>query len=338
MQYAHTVNLEMRHLRLVQAIAEEGGVTKAAGRLHLTQSALSHQLKDVEGRLGTRLFLRLKTRMVPTPAGERLLRSAGPLLLELSRVEDDLARLAANREGLLRIATECTTCYHWVPPVLAEYRRLRPFVDVQIVAEATHRPLEGLLAGRLEVAVLSTPTADPRITTTPLFNDEMVAVMAPGHPLAARARLAAEDFRDETVILYTGPDESTLFERVLVPAGVVPRRIMQIQLTEAILEMVKAGLGISCLARWAVSREIASGAIRAIPVGGGALRRRWSAATLKAAATDGAVAEFVQLLARSGRSFGVDRSPVDRSSVQRIAAGPGRRRKALSPAASARAR
>lgn len=317
MQYAHVMNLEMRHLRLVKAIAEEGGVTRAAGRLHLTQSALSHQLKNVEGRIGAQLFLRLKTRMVPTPAGERLLRSAGPLLLELSRVEDDLGRLATNREGLLRLATECTTCYHWVPPVLAQYRRIRPRVDIQIVADATRRPLEALLSGRLEVGILSTPTADPRLSITPLFTDEMVAVMPPGHPLASRTRLSAEDFRNESLILYTGPEESTLFERVLIPAGVVPVQVMQIQLTEAILEMVKAGMGISCLARWAVSREIASGVIRAVPVAGGALRRRWCAATLKAAADEGYVADFVKLLARNGRAFGhesTDGKPVPRRS------------------------
>lgn len=298
-----SVQIEIRHLRLVSAIAEEGGVTKAAGRLHLTQSALSHQLRDVEGRVGVPLFLRLGRRMVPTPAGERLLRSAAPLLTEVKRVEEDVSRLASGREGVLRLATECYTCYHWIPPILTEYARIRPLVDVQIVADATRRPLEALLRGRIEVAVASTPSVDPRIRATRLFSDEMVAVMSPAHPLAARARLSAQDFAEETVILYTGPEESTFFERVLVPAGVSPRRLMQVQLTEAILEMVKAGLGISVLAAWAVEREVSSGALRSVRLAHGGLRRRWYAATLRSEEPAGHVEEFIRLLARSGRPF-----------------------------------
>jgi LysR family transcriptional regulator, regulator for metE and metH len=297
------MNLEVRHLRLVTAIADEGGVTKAAGVLHVTQSALSHQLRDVESRLGTPLFLRLKRRMVPTPAGERLLRSARPLLAEVSRVEDELGRIASDREGVLRLATECYTCYHWVPAVLREYVKSHPRVDVQIAAEATRRPLEALLAGRLEVAVLASPVSDARLAMTPLFTDEMVVVMSPDHRLASRARMRARDFQDETLILYAGPEDSTLFERVLIPAGVAPRRLMQIQLTEAIVEMVKAGLGISCLARWAVEREMATGELVGVRLAGGGLKRRWSAATLRVASAPSYVRDFVRLLARTGKPF-----------------------------------
>ncbi len=298
------MRLEIRHLRLITAIADEGSVTRAAGRLHLTQSAVSHQLRDVETRIGAPLFLRLKKRMVPTPAGEKLLGSARALLLEVARVEEDLGRLASNREGVLRLATECYTCYHWVPPVLAEYARMHPRVDVQIVSDATRQPLEALLEGRLEVGVVSTPVVDGRLSLTPLFSDEMVAVMSPGHPLASRERVRPEDFADETLILYTGPEDSTLFQRVLTPANVAPRQLMQVQLTEAIVEMVKAGLGISCLARWAVEREIASGDLAAVRLSHGGLRRRWCAATLRATAGLGYVQDFVRLLARSGRPFG----------------------------------
>lgn len=298
------INLEIRHLRLVSAIADEGSVTKAAGRLHLTQSALSHQLRDVETRLGTPLFLRLRRRMVPTPAGEKVLGWARALLLDVGRMEDDLVRLASRREGVLRLATECYTCYHWVPPVLAEYAKEHPLVDVQIVADATRKPLEALLDGRLELAILSTPVADGRLATTPLFTDEMLVVTSPRHPFAGRERIRPEDFRDETLILYTGPEDSTLYERVLVPAGVAPRHLMQIQLTEAIVELVKADLGIGCLARWAVDHELASGALRGIRLSHGGLKRRWFAATLKAASDARYVGDFARLLARSGRPFG----------------------------------
>jgi LysR family transcriptional regulator for metE and metH len=298
------VPLEVRTLRLVTAIAEEGSVTRAAGRLHLTQSAVSHQLREIETRLKTPLFLRLKKRMVPTPAGERLLASAKSLLAEVARVEGDLARLASDREGVLRLATECYTCYHWVPPVLAEYARMRPHVDVSILANETRHPLDSLLDGKLDVGILSTPTADGRISQTPLFTDEMVAIMSPSHPLARKERIRPQDFAGETLVLYTGPDDSTLYQRVLVPAGVAPRQLIVVQLTEAIVQMVKAGLGIGCLARWAVEHEVAAGELAAVRLSGGGLKRRWYAATLRAASGIGYVQDFVKLLARSGRPFG----------------------------------
>ncbi len=103
------MDLEIRHLRLVQAIAEEGTMTRAAERLHLTQSALSHQLRDAEERLGAQLFLRMKRKMIPTPPGEWLLESARKLLAELQRTEDAIRRAGAGEDGVLRLSTECYT-------------------------------------------------------------------------------------------------------------------------------------------------------------------------------------------------------------------------------------
>ena len=91
-------------------------MTKAANRLHLTQSALHHQLRDIEAKLGTPLFLRLNKKMLLTQAGERLLGCFTAVVLEeLKRVEEDIRQIALHREGILRLSTECYTCYHWLP-------------------------------------------------------------------------------------------------------------------------------------------------------------------------------------------------------------------------------
>src|SRR5438093_8523375 len=113
-----SMDLEVRHLRLVSAVAELGSLTRAGDRLHLTQSALSHQLRDIESRLGTPLFLRVGKRMVLTPAGERLLRSAESVLTTIERTEDAIRNLAGAERGVLRLTTECYTCYHWLPALL----------------------------------------------------------------------------------------------------------------------------------------------------------------------------------------------------------------------------
>src|SRR5436305_14896067 len=104
------MDLEVRHLKLVAAVADVGSLTRAGEQLFLTQSALSHQLRDIEQRLGAPLFLRVGKRLVLTPAGERLLESARDVLARLHQAEEDVRQLARSGSGVLRLTTECYTC------------------------------------------------------------------------------------------------------------------------------------------------------------------------------------------------------------------------------------
>ena len=129
--------LEVRHLRAIAAIQREGTVTAAARRLYLTQSAVSHLLKDLETRLGVDLFDRERG-MEPTEEGKRLLRSARVVLDELDRAEYDLAQLRDGYQGVLRVTTQCYTCYHWLPRILSRFRDRFPEIDLQIVPDGGH--------------------------------------------------------------------------------------------------------------------------------------------------------------------------------------------------------
>lgn len=290
--------LEVRHLKLVTTVAKEGGITRAANRLHLTQSALSHQLRDIEDRLGAQLFLRLNKRMLLTQAGERLLSAAPIVLEELKRAEEDIRQIALHREGMLRISTECYTCYHWLPQVLKRFGEEFPRVEVRIVAEATRRPIHALLDGKLDVAVTSTIVRNQKLRFKPLFKDELLVTLNPEHPLASRPYVCAKDFADEHLILYSVPkEEMALYQKVLIPAGVAPRHVSRVELTEAIIEMVKAGLGISVMARWAVEPHIKAGTIRGVPLTSRGFYRQWSAAMIKNKATPPYLLKFVELMA-----------------------------------------
>ena len=292
------MTLEVRHLDLVRVVAESGGLSRATSVLNLTQSALSRQLTALEGSLGTRLFLRTGRRMLLTPAGERLLESAGGVIETLRRTEEEIRRLSADGAGLLRVATECYTCYHWLPSLFREFSARHPRVELRILAEATREPVAALLEGRIDLAVLSTPVHDRRLRHVPLFKDELVAVLPPGHRLASRAFLKAEDFVGENLVLYVAPENSTLIQEVMLPAGVTPARVTQIQLTEAIVEMVGAGLGVSLLARWAIAPQLEAGTLRAVRVTRRGLRRHWQATTLRASEHPPHLDEFIRLLAR----------------------------------------
>src|SRR5262245_14869539 len=298
------VKLDIRHLKLIVAVTEEKSVTRAGEVLHLTQSALSHQLREIEEKLGTPLFLRMNKKMILTPAGERLLHTARQVLDEMKRAEDHISHIAANGQGTLRISTECYTCYHWLPDVMKEFRRKFPGVEVKIEAEATHRLIQALLQGKLDLAIVSSVRRDKHLQYRALFEDEFVAVMATDHPLVSRSFVTARDFADQNVILYVSPDESTLFEKVLRPAGIAPARVSTVPLTEAIIEMVKAGLGVSVLARWAVEEQIAAGKIVARPLTRRGLHRQWQAVTIRQDAAPPHIDEFIDLLSRPGMPLG----------------------------------
>lgn len=301
-----SMHLEVRHLKLVVAIADAGGVTRAGERLFLTQSALSHQLKDIEQRLGSPLFIRAGRRMVLTPAGQRLLEAARTILAELERTEAEIAAGGnGGPTGLLRLTTECYTCYHWLPPVLADFQDAWPRIEVRLVPEATRRPLAALAAGELDLAIMGHRTDEPvplptgrRYASMPLFDDELVMIASPNHRLAKQTYVSAEDFAEETVMLYNlREEESTLLNDVLRPAGVRPRRVMRVALTEAIVEMVKAGMGISVMARWAVAPYVRSGVLTAIPLTASGFHRRWSAVYRADGTNDVFLADFAQRIA-----------------------------------------
>ena len=196
------MDLEIRHLRLVAGIADAGTMTAAADRLCLTQSALSHQLRDIERRVGTPFFVRLGRRMVLTAAGRRVLDTARRVIGEVERAEDDLRRLAGRTDGSIRVCTECNTGYHWLGPLLASFRRKHPRVTVHVAAEATGAPVRALLDGRVDLAILIDPARDKRLRLRPLFGDEMIAIVAKDDPLAKRRWVSAEDLAAQHLLLY----------------------------------------------------------------------------------------------------------------------------------------
>jgi len=290
--------LETRHLRLVAAVADHGTLTRAGRVLNLTQSGLSRQLLDLETRLGLPLFHRLGKRMVPTPAGERLLAAARRALPQLADIEEELRRLAGGRAAILRVSTECYTCYHWLPGVLPRFTRRFPQVDVQIVAEATHHPVPALFDGRIDLAIVSNDDHDDRLSYVSLFTDELVALLRSDHPLSAKPFLTAADFADQHLFVYLlPPSENDVFTKLLGPAGVMPRRVSAIQLTEGIIELVKGGAGIAVLARWAVAPHLKTGELRAVPLTRRGLERRWRAAMLRQRPVPLHLREFAALLA-----------------------------------------
>jgi LysR family transcriptional regulator for metE and metH len=286
--------LEIRHLRLLLAIAEEGSLTAAARQLHLTQSALSHQLRDAEEKLETRLFHRVNKRLVATPAGEQALAAARKVLQDLQEVEAAIRQGRASGQHTLRLATECYTCYHWLPQVLARFRKTHPKVEVRIDLASTDQPLLALREGRLDLAIVYSDPSSEEFRVVPLFLDEMVVMLSPRHRLAKRSAIQPTDFAGETLYVYPPKSDNLLLRRVLKPVGVEPT-VYEVPLTEAIVELVSSGLGIAFLARWAVEPHLKAGTIVTRPLSK-KWRRTWKAAFLGQADLPVYTRDFLRML------------------------------------------
>jgi LysR family transcriptional regulator for metE and metH len=272
--------LDVHHLRMVQAIHEEGTLTGAARRLFASQPALSRQLEKLELRIGARLFRRHARGMALTPEGRRLLESAERVLGEIARAEQDVKLLAQGFAGTLRVATECYMCYHWLPRVARAFGTRFPRVEVQLVPEATRDPYGALRHFAVDVAlVYSDPPEGADVDLAEVFLDELVAVVALGHALAGEPHLVPERLEDETLLChYAEPGRGVLEREFLEPAGVRPRRTMEMLVTPAVIEMARAGYGVAVVPRWILGAGGSLEGLAVLPLGEGGLWRTWYAA------------------------------------------------------------
>ncbi|WP_034410362.1 LysR family transcriptional regulator [Derxia gummosa] len=266
--------LELRHLRSFIAIAESRTLAAAAERVHLTQSALSHQIRALEAHYGLALFERTRGGLKFTAAGDRLLALAREQLRAVDDAERDLLRMKGAAGGSLRIVLECHTCFDWLMPVMDEFRRRWPEVELDLVAGFHADPLGLLDEGRADVVIGSAPGARGKtLAVRPLFRFEILAVLPNEHRLARRKRLAAADFAGETLITYPVPEARIdLIREVLAPAGIGFER-RTAELTVAILQLVASRRGIAALPNWGVENYVSHDYVTARPIGA---RGLWS--------------------------------------------------------------
>jgi len=259
--------LEIRHLRSLLAIADTGKLAQAADRVHLTPSALSHQIRALESHYGLSLFERQPQGLRFTAAGERLLTLARQLVADVQAAERDLLRLQGDTRGELRIALECHTCFDWLMPVMDAFRHRWPEVEVDLVAGFHADPLHLLQRGQADLVIGAQPGVRKAWHVAPLFRFEILLVMANEHRLRGRRRIVAEDLLGETLITYPVPDARIdLVREVLAPAGItLPRRTAE--LTVAILQLVASRRGVAALPSWGLQNYVSHDYVQARRIG-----------------------------------------------------------------------
>jgi len=248
--------LELRHLRTLIAVNEAGTVSRAADRLHLTQSALSHQLRALEAHYGTAMVKRHGQSVKLTESGQRLAALARTVMGEIQAAERELAKLARKPTGTLRIALECHTCFDWLMPIMDAFRKHWPEVELDLVSGFNPNPLALLADNKTDLVIGSENKPRRGIAYHPLFRFEVLAVMPTDHRLRAKRFLDAQDFAQETLITYPVPeDRIDLIRRVLKPAKVHPRR-RTTELTVAILQLVASRRGVAALPNWGIKNYL----------------------------------------------------------------------------------
>jgi LysR family transcriptional regulator for metE and metH len=276
--------LELRHLATLQAIDEAGSLVEAAERLHVTQSALSHQLKDLEHRLGVALIVRRTRPIRFTTAGDRVLALARQVLPQVRRTETELRRLAAGQSGRLHIAIECHSCFQWLMPALDRFREAWPEVELDLSAAFSFTPQAALVRGDLDMVITSDPVDNDAVRYLPLFRYELVLAVARQSPLAAGRAVAPQTLAEETLITYPVEHERLdVFTAFLDPAGVAPAALRTAELTPMMVQLVAAGRGVAALPNWALTEYLDLDLVRAVRLGEG--EGVWR--TLYAAVRDG---------------------------------------------------
>ncbi|EXJ10704.1 MULTISPECIES: LysR family transcriptional regulator [Nitrincola] len=292
--------VEFRHLKTLAALRDAGSLVEAADRIHLTQSALSHQIKDLEDRLNCSLFIRKTKPICFTSAGKRLLALADELLPMIRNAERDIARLAGGETGRLNICIECHSCFDWLMPTIDHFRHNWPEVEMDLSTGFSFLPLPALARGDLDLVITSDPEPKAGIEYIPLFSYESILVMHTKHPLTHQRCVQPSDLKSETLITYP-VDQSRLdvFTRFLDPAGVEPNHTRTSELTVMIMQLVASGRGVSALPNWAVEEYLQRNLVAAKPLGEKGL---WC--TLYAAIREEQVqAEFMQDFLNTARDI-----------------------------------
>jgi LysR family transcriptional regulator for metE and metH len=288
-------HLEIKHLKMVRAIAETGNMTRAAEKLFLSQSALSQQLKDIEGKLKVGIFYRTRKKMILTAIGKTLFETARQVVGTLEDTEMEIARIASGETGELKVGTQCVYCYKWLPHVMNRFQK--KFPNIEVVIGNAFDAVEDLTSKKSDVVITGMVLDDDNTASLPLFEDELVCIMAPDSPACANPFIRLEDFSGLSLISPYEKNRYKFYLMALKPLGIEPKKFMAVAQAQAIIEMVASGFGVSLFPRWAIRDLLESNTIAARPITKNGVMITWRAAFLKSNKIPLFQEEFVQMVA-----------------------------------------
>ncbi len=260
--------LDIKHLKTLTALRDGGTLVEAARRLHLTQSALSHQLKDLEDRLETSLFTRKTRPLKFTRAGLEILQLADQVLPAMQACERNIQKMAGGEHGRLHMVIECHSCFDWLMPAINRFRDHWPDVEIDLSTSHHFEPMPALIRGDVDLVITSDPEPNPHIHYQPLFQYQALLAVANQHDLARQPVIEAADLASQTLIHYPVEQHRLdIFQKFLTPMGVSPANTRQTELTLMMVQLVASGRGVACLPNWALQPYLEAQLVTAKPLG-----------------------------------------------------------------------
>ena len=261
------INLDQ--LRVFQAVAQTGSFTRAADVVHLTQPGISKHIKQMEESFGTPLFDRSGRKATLTEAGAILFEATQGIMAIIDVAEQRIEDLKGLRGGRLRLGTSFPIGVYLLPPVLAQFRKKYPGIEVTLDITVSGMIGPKVLASEIDLGLASYEPRDSRLVARAFMTDELVAIIPRDHKLAHKRGITPQELTEDTFIVAApGAGTRTLLEERLRDQGIVLQKVLDFGNLEGVKHAVEAGLGISIQARSVVQREVASGSLRALKLVG----------------------------------------------------------------------
>lgn len=253
--------MEIRQLRAFVAIAESGTFTAGALRVHVTQAAISMQIRQLETEIGAKVFVRAPRHVILTEAGEQLLRRARHILREHDAALDEIAELAGAERGRLRIGSaSAMVLTEQLPAILKELRKQHPAAEIAVTSGTSEVLVDQILAGEVDIAFVSLPVDVRGIKTERLSQDQLVAIASPRHKLAKQKTISAYTLAGERLILgERGGNTRRLIDQFFAQAGATLRVAMELSRQQAIRRMVEEDMGVGIVPLQSVKEEVEKG-------------------------------------------------------------------------------
>lgn len=308
-----TQRLSIKHLQVLAAFRRTGSLSKIAEFLKLTPSAVSRRIDEAEARLGVALFAKAATRVRLTPAGEYILQAAERILADLDRAESVASQLTSNVHHVIRVGMAVYSNFAWLPGFAAYLKSRQPTVRLELTAGADSGDPEALKNHVVDIVM--TPLIDevPGTSRLELFSDELVALVAPSHPLAGHRFLRPKDIESEDFYTYSlAVQPGFEYLEFLQPTRAQPRRYVIVDAPESAATATRGGQGLTILSKWAVQADLDDRRLVGLSLSERGVKIAW-AALLRVSDGKGSVAfDVVELLRKF---FAEQRRPRGRSTV-----------------------
>lgn len=292
--------MNLNHVALFLAVAEEGSISRGADRLFISQPAVSKQLAELERSLGTRLFDRLPKGVQLTEAGEVLLGYARRLFALEKEAETVLSELQGLARGRLAVGASTTIGGYLLPGILAGFHRRYPSIEVHLEIANTDRIQQLLMEGILDEGLTEGFADSPELEAEVFLEDELVAVAAPNHPLLEEGPVTVERLcREPFLLRERGSGTRAIIEQALKERGIVLEPAMTLGSTEAIKRAVANGVGISIVSGLTLGLEREAGRLTVVELSDLSIRRPFHRLRLRGKQESHAVRAFRERMRRS---------------------------------------